>query len=370
MKTPFTLTPWQKKQAVLLYHFASLEFLKGLQQRVNDLIAFIDPTLDLAAVQNRDSVLASKRWGTRDTSENWGNNAWPFLKDYQLSIAKDIANRASEIYGVTGTYQCGRGMSEYSMQWTTPDEQDKFDAMFAAISVYAGNIDDTMDKHQQDSRWDDFNFTMAWQEFKDQFSQLPKFHVRTDVEGETGKVPVRTGVYISQDDPHGALQFAWTGGGRGKLLECATFNDLGLAALQSVGRQDLWLDGRKMLAFVRANKNNSLLLNDSFYTDSMTPELAPTLVARNAFTSRPCKWYYVELINGEFEDIDSIANPIETVAPQDRIRIEGGQTCPEAGFYFTPAKADSRRRFAKGEIMPVFDTQYGKTIWQWDVKQD
>ncbi|MES2743165.1 MAG: hypothetical protein V4754_19750 [Pseudomonadota bacterium] len=48
MNSPFELTQWQKKQAAMLYHFASMEYLKGLQQRVNDLIAFVEPTLDLA----------------------------------------------------------------------------------------------------------------------------------------------------------------------------------------------------------------------------------------------------------------------------------------------------------------------------------
>ncbi|MES2741121.1 MAG: hypothetical protein V4754_09210 [Pseudomonadota bacterium] len=43
MNSPFALTQWQKKQAANLYHFVSMEYLKGLQQRVNDLIAFVEP---------------------------------------------------------------------------------------------------------------------------------------------------------------------------------------------------------------------------------------------------------------------------------------------------------------------------------------
>ena len=51
-------------------------------------------------------------------------------------------------------------------------------------------------------------------------------------------------------------------------------------------------------------------------------------------------------------------------------RVEGGQPCPEAGYWFTPAKADSRRYFKEGEVMPVFDgSQYGATIWQWSPQQ-
>jgi hypothetical protein len=52
-----------------------------------------------------------------------------------------------------------------------------------------------------------------------------------------------------------------------------------------------------------------------------------------------------------------------------RLRVEGGEFCPQAGYWFTPAKSDSRRHFKEGELMPVFDSDYGSTIWQWDPNQ-
>ncbi len=52
-----------------------------------------------------------------------------------------------------------------------------------------------------------------------------------------------------------------------------------------------------------------------------------------------------------------------------RLRCEGGQPCPRAGWWFTPAKTDSRRRFEEGEPMPTFQSDYGATIWQWDEQQ-
>jgi len=52
-----------------------------------------------------------------------------------------------------------------------------------------------------------------------------------------------------------------------------------------------------------------------------------------------------------------------------RLRVEGGQPCPQAGYWFTPAKFDSRRHFKEGELMPKFDSDYGCTIWQWDSNQ-
>jgi hypothetical protein len=58
------------------------------------------------------------------------------------------------------------------------------------------------------------------------------------------------------------------------------------------------------------------------------------------------------------------------ISPPAPLRCEGGQPCPREGWWFTPAKVGSRRHFEQGETMPVFATDYGATIWQWDERQD
>jgi hypothetical protein len=50
-------------------------------------------------------------------------------------------------------------------------------------------------------------------------------------------------------------------------------------------------------------------------------------------------------------------------------RVEAGQPCPREGWWLTPSKAESRRRFKQGDAMPAFSTDYGTTIWQWDDNQ-
>jgi hypothetical protein len=52
------------------------------------------------------------------------------------------------------------------------------------------------------------------------------------------------------------------------------------------------------------------------------------------------------------------------------LRCEGGQPCPREGWWFTPAKTDSRQRFEHGQVMPAVSSDYGATIWQWDVNQN
>jgi hypothetical protein len=273
------LSPVRRQQVSMLYHYASLDYLKGLQQRLHALMAFIDPTLDLTKRQQRS------------------NNGWSFLADFELSAATHIAKRAFEVYSITGANQCGRGLAEISLDWMTPDEQSDFETRFVQISLYAMNIDDTMDRSGQTTRWDDFSLALRRHEDPEALAQVPALRLRPDVTGRTGMVPVRTGVYLPIDDPHGTPQFCWTGSPAGELLECSTFNDLGLEAVAAVGRADLWVNDDSMHAFVQAHLNDPRLTCDPLFSRSTAkPKLAPSLVARNAFTNRPCDWIYVEQI--------------------------------------------------------------------------
>jgi Domain of unknown function (DUF1911)/Domain of unknown function (DUF1910) len=50
-----------------------------------------------------------------------------------------------------------------------------------------------------------------------------------------------------------------------------------------------------------------------------------------------------------------------------RLRCEGGEPCPQSGFWSTPAQANSRRAFKSGEVMPEFkDSPWGATVWYWE----
>lgn len=51
-------------------------------------------------------------------------------------------------------------------------------------------------------------------------------------------------------------------------------------------------------------------------------------------------------------------------------RIEAGKPCSKTGYWFTPAKSDSRRYFNQGEVMPGFsDSHWGDTIWYWSAEE-
>jgi hypothetical protein len=365
----FTLNPWHRKQAAMLYHFASTDYLKGLHHMVSSaLVGEVDPLLMLAKEQGRDAVLIDPRWGTRNTVENWANNAWPFLKELQASLARNISKRTLEQYQKTAVNECFRGLREYSMQWATADEEQRFEDTLEAISAYSRKIDRTLEDYNGVSQWTDNSFSRCFRQFRLEHNTIPRFQIRADVTAESGKTPSRTGVYISQDDPSATLQFAWTGNGGGKLRAASTFNEIGLAALQAVGRRDLWVDDEKMFEFATSGKYDKLFRPTIYMLGQEHRDFASMAVAKEAFINRASKWYFVETVNGEFESMED--EPTTLALPEIVDRIVGGQICKRSGFYFTPAQPGSRQRLVEGTKAPDYQSQYGQTIWQWDSRQD
>jgi len=366
LNSKFALSFWQQKQAAMLSYFSSLDYLINLHTLVTRLIdGNIDPVLDQAKSQGRHAVLVDERWGTRDTSQNWSNNGWPYLKNLQNSLARDIAERGLGKYAMTSVNEYFRGMDQFSLDWMTPDEEDAFNQESQKISDWASPIDHTM-ADWMTKAWNDYYFACEYPVFASRFDQVPRFRVLTDIAYTTGVIPEQTGIYVAKNDPHAALQFAWSGKHGRELRKATTFNELGLAAFGAVGRQDLWFSDEKMFKFTTSPPYAKLFHDDVIWKDGPHPNLAPSAVARRAFTTRDADWYLVEPIGGEFDKLTDLDTP-ETVKPGPR--IIGGEKCMEPGFYFAPSRPGSRRYLARNETAPNFDSQYGQTIWQWDSNQ-
>lgn len=371
MNAPFELNIHQKRQATLLYHYTSMEYLLGLKARIDALIAGTDITLDTAQAQGRDALIANPRWGVRDTAANWSSFAYPALKDFQQSTAWHIASRVNEVYGKTGAYQCSRMLQEHSMLWATEEEEGQFEAIWNAVYSYASKIDGST---KRQAGWDDFSFALEWREVGLHFQRLPEFRICFDVEVETGKVPPRTGVYVPQDDPYGALQFGWSGDSQGALGKAEILNSFGLHAMQSVGRKDIWINQEKMAAFANLPESRKILKEDDLVEFPVIPQLAPSAVARSAFTSRPCKWYFVELLPNQWEINTSEENkaPSSGNLPDERQRRLPGQEVSTTGYWYTPALPgdEGKRFFRQGERFPdTARTAYGEVIWYFDPAQ-
>lgn len=384
---PFALQHWHQRQAAMLYHYASLDYLKGALERAHRVVAVAEGSLDEADAEGRDKYLVSEQWGVRDTAGNWSTHAHPFLIDLRQELITDIARRVDEHYEPTGYSYCARGLREYSMAWSTPEQEQEFDRLMGELGSYCSPIDKTL-RVNRSSGWDGFRFESHWEDVRNQYPRLPKFRVRTDVEGESGQIPPRTGVYVPQDDPFGAVQFAWIGNrmgtidgkdqlvAYGQLDECNTLDDLGAEAVRVLGWEGVfdWAPTEaakaRVLAYVRSRH---LAAYEAQYRGSRTitperlkndPEMAYDFLWMYTKAQRPCKWYYVELVEGEYED----AEP-PPPAGRGLLRAEPGQPVPQGGWWHTPALPGEQgfRRFAQGECLPETATSdWGAVIWHYD----
>ena len=107
--------------------------------------------------------------------------------------------------------------------------------------------------------------------------------------------------------------------------------------------------------------------------------IAPLYQDTEKGAKMPVRWHLVwedtryqdGVVPDEEQDYLRI-NPVSAVeiAAPEQIRCAANTPCPQDGFYFTPAKANSRRHFKQGDIMPSIGNDYGLTIWQWDEQQN
>ncbi|MGH8086229.1 MAG: hypothetical protein ACREPV_13305 [Lysobacter sp.] len=367
MPTYLELNPWHKRQAALLYHYVSLDYLKGLPLLIDEWIAFTD-----AALTDRSPLdatgLAHANWQPVNTTAHFSTCAYAAMVEFREGVLKDIANRAFEKYDIAGEYQCARMLQEYAgyprdMLWATYEQQEAFKERAEKAFKYAQKISFVL---ARPTTRKDFSFWSDWQRDGHLFPKLPKLRVRTDVVGETGKTPPRTGVYVPQEDPYAALQFAWTGG-HGELGETHTLNEIGHAALAAVGRKGLWDDQQGLLEFINKPEYRNLESIDD--RSRSKAKLAPSAVSREGFESKPCNWYFVEMVNDEYEDCDGTYAGTGEVA-QAQHRVPAGKDCPRSGYWFTPAKQGSRRYFKQGDVFPEIEgSTYGATFWQWSPDQ-
>jgi hypothetical protein len=356
----FPLTIYRKRQAAILYHYASLDYLKGLIPLIDETINAFHGVAQMAQAQGRDALFTSKRWGVRDTNANADTHGTPYLSTLRETTLKQISDVAFEVYGQTDVRNVAGGLREISTDWMSDAEYERYEKAWNTAYAYANKIDRTMSRQ---TAWKDSGFVQEWLHLHEYFEPLPKFRVRTDVQAETGKKPPRTGVYVPQDDPHGALQFAWAGDNYGALGECSTFNQIGLEALSLLGRAALWLNDpvndQKMFDFVTRGPHTKVFRADPNFDDrNPSVDNAWAWAASEAYTTSPCKWYFVEVVNGEFDDHPDTG----FTDGAQRLRCEAGKPCPVDGEWFTPGVPGSRR-FSQGEVMPDMKSDYGQTIW-------
>jgi hypothetical protein len=209
---------------------------------------------------------------------------------------------------------------DYWAGWMPKPDQDRYEALMNFAVAMAHNIVLTEGAH-----WDPLDLT----DYRNEWAPLkqppawPNFRINKSIAIKSGEKTTQSGIYLP-DVNDSCAQFL------------STYHERAPAASVQIGFEDL-----------------------------LDPTTGEKYDQQPIFEQRNCVWYLVERV----DDVSIITHAQSTATPQ-RYRIAAGETCPETGFYFTPARPDSRRLFQQGDVMPAFETAYGATIWQWDNNQN
>lgn len=160
--------------------------------------------------------------------------------------------------------------------------------------------------------------------------------------------------------PQTALTVEYTDGDRGPLNPPATWPIYRLNPSVRVKTGDKVSQDGVYLPDVDVSSPQFMVRGDKAWEANVTTD---TSVRPPRWTRRPSMWTLVERVANSG---GGIPGAVDQITAGIRQRCEGGKPCPSSGYWFTPARANSRRSFATGELMPDAGGDYGVTIWQWD----
>ncbi len=207
---------------------------------------------------------------------------------------------------------------DYRIDWMPQPFQDQYDRAERLASKMASNI-----AHTEQGNWDFGDLSFAYHEPSrgplNAPASWPVYRLNPEVQVRTGEKVPRTGIYLPQNGPSAAA---------------------------------LLIEGQKAID-AEMCINAEELLRD--------PE-----GARPQSRREPTLWTLVERVADEGGD-----NPMPATGEAAlRLKCDAGAPCPRTGWWFTPAKTNSRRYFQAGQILPDLHADGGLTIWQWDGRQD
>jgi hypothetical protein len=208
------------------------------------------------------------------------------------------------------------GQREYSSDWLSKEEGDRYVALLHAAHTRAMNI-----VASEDPFWRPGALVRQAQQNDQLPPVLPRYELDNLTKVKTGDAIEMGGIYVP---------------------------DIASSCAQ-------YLCNYKNAPAAIVLKGKTPLIN---------PETGEQYGERDKFEDVPCVWTRVKRVAE-----DGALRPPPTMFEPATLRIAAGSPCPLAGYYFTPARQGSRRPFQQGEIMPDFDSAYGATIWQWDPQQ-
>jgi len=252
----------------------------------------------------------------------WGERVIPNFRDTLQYLYDGYIKRSHEDWTCYLGFQGGingdvRGQRDFSTDWFDEVEAGGADKYYDLL-YRAGHLADPIWR-TAGAYWIKGTLTYLYSHDSrgalPDLEQWPKYRLRPDITIETGAPVLQTGIYLPLIDD-----------------SCAQF----LIAGEAADKANVGYDPETLQNVGRA----------------------------------PTRWVLVERVPGEFVD-DPLADLLAGKDASVRIeRVPAGTPCPETGWWYTPAKADSRRHFKQGEVLPKIEgSDYGDTFWLWSPEQ-
>jgi hypothetical protein len=314
------MTNLAPQEIYLLETFISPEYFAELRDTWGDMIKHVEHCLDQFMLN------IPPDYRNRPLPEQpdvvWGERILPnFRATFQDLISAFIVLTHGDqkaLRAANGPFNDYKGQREYSTDWMKETDANHYFDLLNKANTIAGNICATEEPYWQpgdllDHVGDRGPIVIP--------VTLPKYRLNSKTTVRTGEHVKQPGIYLPDLD-----------------ASCAQFLSPGSDAPSAIVLQSM--------------------------KELRHPDTGATYGEEPIFEDKPCLWTLVERTG----NMPNIRAP-ESLLESANHRTPGGSVCPAAGYYFTPAKEGSRRRFQQGEIMPDLDSLYGATIWQWDQNQ-
>jgi hypothetical protein len=253
----------------------------------------------------------------------WGQRVLPNFRSTLQSLNTGfILLSHGDVNGLDYAHGPGndfKGQLDYWSGWMAKEDEDRYTKLLDRAVQLAHNIVQTEGAYWRSLELNDYSLRNG---VSGAPVEWPHYQINKNISVRTGDKTQQSGIYVP-DLESGCAEFLSTNYGQaptGAIL---------------VGHKDL-----------------------------IDPTTGERYYEEPVFEQRVCTWYLVERVM----ERDLVAERRASESGENS-RVLGGEPCPESGFYFTPARPDSRRLFQRGDVMPTFDAVYGKTIWQRDGNQ-
>ncbi len=319
-----TTTIIHPQEIYLLERYISLEYFGELRDAWGTMVKHVETCLD-QFMQNLPLDYRNRPLSDQPDAV-WGERVLPNFRDtFQglcdgyIRLSHGDMAALHYAHGVTSDF---KGQMDFWSGWMSEEDEEKYRDLMSAALTLSSNI-----KATEGAYWDHGDLT--WDYDVPSRGPLnpppnwPSYRSVSSVKASTGERLLKSGIYLPDIDD-----------------SCAQFLSI------------KYNEAPEASVFVG--------MSDTFDPVTQTKD-----GEEPRHENRPCTWTLIERVSDT-----GGRSTAPSLLPPTTHRVTAGESCPETGYYFTPARADSRRRFEQGEIMPDFESGYGLTIWQWDQVQD